>query len=128
MTERDDLPRPADRRTPGTSTCDRCEPRRHLAGVVRLLPLRHRRLPTRAGELGDLQSQLTGCAAAARRGRTADARASGGGNTMDVLRTLTSALGHYDADAGEELGGGQLPQSVRLTAQISSLVVAMVAG
>src|SRR5438046_6513349 len=59
----------------------------------------HRRLPTRA-ELGDLQSQLT----AARPLPEAVLRLMRSlpqGNTMDALRTLTSALGHYDADAGD---------------------------
>src|SRR5215217_8230668 len=54
----------------------------------------HRRLPTRA-ELGDLQSQLT----AARQlpeGVARVIRGLPGGNTMDILRTLTSALAHYD--------------------------------
>src|SRR5213083_185482 len=60
----------------------------------------HRRLPTRA-ELGDLQSQLS----AAR--PLPDAvlrlmRALPAGNSMDALRTLTSALGHYDADATDQ--------------------------
>src|SRR5258705_13475283 len=59
----------------------------------------HRRLPTRA-ELGDLQSQL----AAARPLPEAIIRLMrslppvGG---MDALRTLTSALGHYDAEADD---------------------------
>src|SRR6187399_3299273 len=53
----------------------------------------HRRLPTRA-ELGDLQSQLT----AARQlpeGVVRLIRSLPAGNTMDVLRTATSALAHY---------------------------------
>ena len=54
----------------------------------------HRRLPTRA-ELGDLQSQLVAARAAARAGPPADARAARRQH-MDALRTLTSALGHYD--------------------------------
>src|SRR5688500_11419588 len=69
----------------------------------------HGRLPTRA-ELGDLQSQL----AAARplpeaivrlmkmlpptQGPRGAAAALGTGDGMDALRTLTSALGHYDPD------------------------------
>src|SRR5215217_5636262 len=59
----------------------------------------HRRLPTRA-ELGDLQSQLV----AARPLPEAILRlmrALPAGNTMDALRTLTSALGHYDPDAND---------------------------
>jgi citrate synthase len=83
----------------------------------------HRRLPTRA-ELGDLQSQLV------------DARplpepilrlmrALPAGNTMDALRTLTSALGHYDPDAAEHSPQANYQKAVRLTAQISSLVATM---
>jgi citrate synthase len=83
----------------------------------------HRRLPTRA-ELGDLQSQLT----AARPLPEAVLRlmrALPGGNTMDVLRTLTSALGHYDADAGDQSPPANYRKAIRLTAQISSLVAAI---
>jgi citrate synthase len=83
----------------------------------------HRRLPTRA-ELGDLQSEL----AAARRlpepglrlMRTLPA-----GNAMDTLRTLTSALGHYDPDASESSPQANYRKAVRLTAQMSSLVATM---
>jgi citrate synthase len=83
----------------------------------------HRRLPTRA-ELGDLQSQLV----AAR--PLPDAvlrlmRALPAGNTMDLLRTLTSALGHYDPDASDQSAQANDRKAVRLTAQISSLVAAM---
>src|SRR5262245_63123036 len=57
----------------------------------------HRRLPTRA-ELGDLQSQLAVARpipeAVLRLMRTLPPS-----NGMDTLRTLTSALGHYDPDA-----------------------------
>src|SRR3954452_17617415 len=59
----------------------------------------HRRLPTRA-ELGDLQSQL----AAARSIPESVLRLIKQlppGNAMDLLRTLTSALGHYDPDASD---------------------------
>src|SRR5438067_3361003 len=59
----------------------------------------HRRLPTRA-ELGDLQSQLIASRALpepiVRLIRTLPA-----GDGMDLLRTLTSALSHYDPDAGD---------------------------
>ena len=68
----------------------------------------HRRLPTRA-ELGDLQSQL----AAARplpEPVLRLMRALPPGDGMDALRTLTSALGHYDPDAARQLAAGQLPQ------------------
>src|SRR5881397_3444087 len=59
----------------------------------------HRRLPTRA-ELGDLQSQL----AAARplpEPVQRLMRSLPPVDGMDALRTLTSALGHYDADAND---------------------------
>src|SRR5439155_564398 len=69
----------------------------------------HRRLPTRA-ELGDLQSQLIAARPVpepvlrlmrALPGRSGGP-AGGSGNMMDLLRTLTSALGHYDPDSGDE--------------------------
>src|SRR3954462_2389458 len=83
----------------------------------------HRRLPTRA-ELGDLQSQL----AAAR--ALPDAvlrlmRSLPPGNGMDMLRTLTSALGHYDPDATDNSPAANYRKAVRLTAQIGSLVATM---
>jgi citrate synthase len=80
----------------------------------------HRRLPDRR-ELGDLQSQL----AAARPLSEPMLRlmkqlpASDG---MDALRTLTSALGHYDPDAGDHSPQANSRKAVRLTAQIGSLV------
>jgi citrate synthase len=80
----------------------------------------HRRLPTRA-ELGDLQSQLV----AARRlpeGVQRLMRALPSGNGMDLLRTLTSALGHYDPDANDNSPQANYRKAVRLTAQIGSLV------
>jgi citrate synthase len=87
----------------------------------------HRRLPTRA-ELGDLQSAL----AAARplpepivrlmRSLPAPAGANGG---MDLLRTLTSALSHYDRDADDQSPAANYRKSVRLTAQIASIVATM---
>ena len=83
----------------------------------------HRRLPTRA-ELGDLQSQLV----AARQlpeGVQRLMRALPGGNSMDLLRTLTSALGHYDADASDHSPQANYRKAVRLTAQISSLVATL---
>jgi len=80
----------------------------------------HGRLPSRA-ELGDLQSQL----AAARslpepilRLMTMLPATDG----MDALRTLTSALGHYDADAADNSAQASYRKSVRLTAQIAGLV------
>ena len=97
-----------------------------------------RRLPTRA-ELGDLQSQL----AVARPlpepilrlmrqlspGNPSTGsglpRAESRGNLMDALRTLTSALSHYDADANDNSPAANYRKAVRLTAQISSLVATM---
>src|SRR5262252_367443 len=82
----------------------------------------HRRLPTRA-ELGDLQSQLVAARAlpepVLRLMRTLPA-----GNGMDLLRTLTSALGHYDPDAADNSAAANYRKAVRLTAQVSSLVAA----
>jgi citrate synthase len=98
----------------------------------------HRRLPTRA-ELGDLQSQL----AAARplsepivrhlrglplgegAGRSGSARAQSTADAMDVLRTLTSLLSHYDADATDNSAQANYRKAVRLTAQIGSIVAAV---
>jgi citrate synthase len=80
----------------------------------------HRRLPTRA-ELGDLQSQL----AAARPLPEAILRLMRSlppVDGMDALRTLTSALAHYDADAAESSPAAQYRKAVRLTSQIGSLV------
>jgi len=97
-----------------------------------------RRLPTRA-ELGDLQSQLIAARplpeAVLRLMRTLPAgnpssasglpRAQSSGNTMDALRTLTSALGHYDPDVNDQSAQGNYRKAVRLTAQIASLVATM---
>ena len=47
------------------------------------------------------------------------------GNGMDLLRTLTSALGHYDQDAADNSPQANYRKAVRLTAQISSLVATM---
>jgi 2-methylcitrate synthase len=80
----------------------------------------HGRLPTRA-ELGELQSQL------------ADARHLPDGilrlmrslpadHAMDALRTLVSALSHFDPAAADTSSAGRYRTSVRLTAQISALV------
>jgi citrate synthase len=83
----------------------------------------HRRLPTRA-ELGDLQSQLV----AARPLPEAILRLMRSlppGNAMDALRTLTSALGHYDPDATESSAQANYKKAVRLTSQLSSLVATM---
>jgi citrate synthase len=80
----------------------------------------HGRLPNRA-ELGDLQSQL----AAARPLSEPVLRlmkqlpATDG---MDSLRTLTSVLGQYDPEAGDNTPQANDRKAVRLTAQIASLV------
>jgi citrate synthase len=80
----------------------------------------HGRLPGRA-ELGDLQSQL----AASRTIEEPILRlmkqlpASDG---MDALRTLTSALGHYDRDAADNSPQANYRKAVRLTAQLGSIV------
>ena len=83
----------------------------------------HRRLPTRA-ELGDLQSQLI-AARPLPDGVLRLMRALPSGNLMDALRTLTSALGHYDADAADHAPQANYRKAVRLTAQISSLVATL---
>src|SRR5499425_2150691 len=83
----------------------------------------HRRLPTRA-ELGDLQSQLAA-------GRPLPEpilrllRGLPAGNSMDLLRTLTSALSHYDVEAADQSPAANYRKAVRLTAQIGSLVATM---
>lgn len=80
----------------------------------------HGRLPTRA-ELGDLQTQL----AAARplpdpvlRFLKQLPKSDG----MDVLRTATSLLAHYDRDASDNSPQANYRKAVRLTAQLASLV------
>jgi citrate synthase len=80
----------------------------------------HRRLPTRA-ELGDLHSQL----AAGRPLPEAILRLLKQlpqANGMDILRTLTSALAHYDSDADDNSPHASYRKAVRLTAQLGSLV------
>ena len=80
----------------------------------------HRRLPTRA-ELGDLQSQL----AAARRLPEPIVRLMRSlppVDGMDALRTITSALAHYDAEAAEASPAAQYRKAVRLTAQVGTIV------
>jgi citrate synthase len=80
----------------------------------------HGRLPTRA-ELGDLQSQL----AAARPLSEPVLRLMKQlppSDGMDALRTLTSALSHYDQEASDQSPQANARKAVRLTAQIGSLV------
>src|SRR6266540_206487 len=80
----------------------------------------HRRLPARA-ELGDLQSQL-----AASRALPEPVirlmRSLPPVDGMDALRTLTSALGHYDPEANETSPASQYRKAVKLTAQIGTIV------
>jgi len=83
----------------------------------------HRRLPTRA-ELGDLQSQLS-AARALPEAILRLMRSLPAGNAMDTLRTLTSALGHYDPDAADNSAPANYRKAVRLTAQVGSLVATM---
>jgi citrate synthase len=80
----------------------------------------HGRLPSRA-ELGDVQSQL----AAARplpEGVLRLMRTLPPDNAMDTLRTLVSSLSHYDPDAADTSPEGRYRTSVRLTAQLASVV------
>jgi len=80
----------------------------------------HRRLPTRA-ELGDLQSQL----AASRQLKEPIIRlmrSLPAVNGMDALRTVTSALAHYESDVEETSPAAQYRKAVHLTAQVGSIV------
>jgi citrate synthase len=78
------------------------------------------RLPNRA-ELGDLQSQLVASRALEEPilRLMKQLPASDG---MDSLRTLTSALGHYDRDATDHSPQANYRKAVRLTAQLGSIV------
>src|SRR4030095_8640084 len=80
----------------------------------------HRRLPTRA-ELGDLQTQL-----AAERALPEPIvrlmRALPAVDGMDALRTITSALAHYDADLADASPQAQYKKAVRLTARVGTIV------
>jgi 2-methylcitrate synthase len=80
----------------------------------------HRRLPTRA-ELGDLQSQLAAARALPEPIiRLMRSLPPVGG--MDALRTVTSALAHYDAEADDASPQAQYRKAVRLTAQTGTIV------
>jgi citrate synthase len=80
----------------------------------------HGRLPNRA-ELGDLQSQL-----AADRPLSEPIlrlmKQLPANDGMDVLRTLTSALGQYDPLAADHSPQANYRKAVRLTAQMASIV------
>jgi citrate synthase len=91
----------------------------------------HRRLPGRA-ELGDLRSQLTGAAALPepvirliRSLPAGNPSAASGADGMDALRTLTSALAHYEPQGVPSTSDGNYRKSVRLTAQLCALVAAI---
>jgi citrate synthase len=80
----------------------------------------HRRLPTRA-ELGDLQSQL----AAARPLPEAVLRLMRSlppVDGMDALRTLVSALAHYDPEVDNGSEQANYRKAVRLVAQTATIV------
>src|SRR5687768_7938471 len=80
----------------------------------------HRRLPTRA-ELGDLQSQF----AAARplpESIIRLMRSLPPTDGMDALRTVTSALAHYDGELSDSSPPAQYRKAVRLTAQVGAIV------
>jgi len=83
----------------------------------------HRRLPTRA-ELGDLQSQLAG-ARALPESIIRLMRSLPTGDSMDALRTLTSALAHYDPEARDASPQANYRKAVRLTGQLGTLVATL---
>ena len=80
----------------------------------------HRRLPTRS-ELGDLQSQLA-AARALPEPVVRLMRSLPPSDGMDALRTVTSALGHYDSEANDASPQAQYRKAVRLTAQVGTIV------
>src|SRR6476469_560255 len=75
----------------------------------------HRRLQTRA-ELGDLQSQFA-AARALPEPILRLMRSLPPVDGMDALRTITSALAHYDAEADDASPQAPYRNPVRLTAQ-----------
>jgi citrate synthase len=80
----------------------------------------HRRLPSRA-ELGDLQSQFA-AARALPEPITRLMRSLPPVDGMDALRTITSALAHYDSDLADTSAQAQYRKAVRLTAQVGTIV------
>jgi citrate synthase len=80
----------------------------------------HRRLPTRA-ELGDLHAQMVAARPLPEQVIRL-LRMLPVGDGMDLLRTLTSALGHYDPDASDHSPQVNYRKAVRLTSQVSTLV------
>ena len=83
----------------------------------------HRRLPTRA-ELGDLKTALAD-ARPVPEAIIRLARSLPASDGMDMLRTLTSALAHYDAEANDRSPQANYRKAVRLTAQLGSIVATM---
>src|SRR5689334_14752537 len=80
----------------------------------------HRRLPTRA-ELGDLQSQFA-AARALPEPILRLMRSLPPVDGMDALRTITSALAHYDPEANNPSPQAQYRKAVKLTAQTATIV------
>jgi citrate synthase len=80
----------------------------------------HGRLPSRT-ELGDLQSQLA-VARALPEPVLRLMKMLPPLDGMDALRTLASALAHYDADAADNRAQASYRKAVRLTGQLASLV------
>jgi citrate synthase len=83
----------------------------------------HGKLPSRA-ELGELQSQF----AAARPlpdGIVRLMRSLPPADAMDTLRTLASALAHYESDAAVSTPRVNYAKAVRITAQLGSVVATM---
>ena len=80
----------------------------------------HRRMPTRS-ELGDLQSQF-----AAERSLPDPIirlmRSLPPVDGMDALRTVTSALAHYDAEVDDVSPAAQYRKAVRSTARVGTIV------
>jgi citrate synthase len=80
----------------------------------------HRRLPTRA-ELGDLQSQFAS-ARALPEPIVRLMRSLPPVDGMDALRTVTSALAHYDPQSNDSSPQAQYRKAVKLTAQCATIV------
>src|SRR5689334_18258300 len=83
----------------------------------------HGRLPNRA-ELGDLKTQLIEASPLPEPVFRAMRGLPKGTLGMDAIRTLTSLLGHYDAEANASTPAANYRKAVRLTAQISTMVAA----
>jgi citrate synthase len=83
----------------------------------------HGRLPTR-GELGELQSQFA-TARPLPEGALRLMRSLPPSEAMDMLRTLASALAHFDPDVADNSPASNYRKAVRLTAQLGSLVAAI---